>query len=35
MQTTGEPNMVTALTLVNDHRKKLAILSVLCFLALC
>jgi len=27
--------MVAALTVIDDHRKKLVILSVLCFLALC
>ena len=34
-QTTGDSPMVTALTLMSDHRRKLLILTVLSFLALC
>lgn len=34
-QTTGDKPMVTALSLLTDHRRKLALLSMLSFLALC
>jgi hypothetical protein len=34
-QTTGDLTMVAALTLMTDNRKKIAILAVLSFMAMC
>ena len=34
-QTTGDLTMFIALTLIDDHRRKLLILTALSFLALC
>jgi hypothetical protein len=34
-QTSGDSTMLTALTIMSDHRRKLFVLTVLSFLALC